>query len=165
MESSVKKMDGSRVSVTITVQPDEYKKFIDGALVRLNDAIEIKGFRKGKAPVEEIIKKVGEVGVYQEALQRIIPAFFTKVIEQEKLETVGAPEVNVDKLAPNNPLVFTVTTSLLPTIKLPDFTKIKVEEKEIVIEPKKVDEVLSTVQKMRAKEVITSAAADKNSKL
>ena len=165
MQTDIKKLPQSQVSISITVEAEEYQKYLDAAARHIQEHIEIKGFRKGHASLPDVIKQVGMMPIYEQAIQRIIPAFFLQASKENNLETVGSPDVKVEKLAPGNPIVFTVTTALLPTVTLPDFEKIKVEKKTIEVAAEKVDAVLVDIQKGRAKEAVVDEVADKTHKV
>lgn len=165
MNFTTKNLEKGKIELTITVEKDEYEKFLKGAAVRISDSVEIKGFRKGHVPYDVVLQNVGEMAVYEESLKRLIPSFYAKAVEESKLETIGQPEIDVTKLVPGNPITFVVRAFLVPEVKLPDFTKIKVEKKEPKVEKEKIDEVLKNIQGMRAEEKSVERAATKSDKV
>ncbi|MFH1225962.1 MAG: trigger factor, partial [bacterium] len=96
--------------------------------------------------------QVGEMKIYEEALEIAIPKTYTEAIKLKKLETIGQPQIKVEKLAPGNPLIYTATVALLPIIKLADYKKTKAIKKEIVVGLKEIEDILENLRKMRAKE-------------
>jgi len=44
--------------------------------------------------------------------------------EEHKIEAIGHPQIEVTKIAPENPLAFTITVAVVPTFTLPDYNKI-----------------------------------------
>lgn len=165
MKYDVKKLDKSQVEITFTMTPAEYKKDVEQAAVRLSERAAIKGFRPGKAPYDIVKKQVGELKIMEEAMEGIVQRSFYEAVKTEKLETVGMPEVKVDKLAPGNDFVFKATVALLPEVTLPDVSKIKVEPKEIKVTDKDVEKVLTDLQKMQPKETVKEGASTKEDKV
>lgn len=164
MSHELKKIENSQIQLTITVSPADYQKDLEAAAVRLSERAGIKGFRPGKAPFETVKQQLGEIKIMEEALQTIVEMNFFRAVQTEKLETVGQPEITIEKMAPGNDFVFIAKVALMPTVKLPDFKTIKVEKKSVSVGDKEVDQVLSDLRKMRTKEVIkngASTAADK----
>lgn len=154
MSHTVKKLEKSQIELTITVGPKDYEKHLEKAAQRISARTKIKGFRPGKASFEVVKKEVGAMNILNEALEQIVQESFYQAIREEKLDTIGMPKIEVEKMAPDNDIVYKATVALLPNVKLPDITKIKVEKKVKSVEEKHVDEVIENLRKMQAKEVI-----------
>ncbi len=165
MPYTIKKLDKSQVELTITVPKEDYKKHFENAAKKISERLNIKGFRKGKVPYEMVKKEVGEMNIFQEALEIIVQESFFKTITEEKLETVGRPEIKVEKIAPDNDLIYTAIVAILPKITLPDFTKIKVEKEIKETTEEQIKETIDSLRGMRAKEILKAGKATKEDKL
>ena len=160
-----KNLDKSQVELTVTVTPDEYKKHMEHAAARISDRVAIKGFRKGKAPYDLVKKEVGEMQILQEALEKIIQESFYNAIKKEDLETIGMPEISVEKTAPDNDVVYKAKVALLPKVKLADLSTIKIKKTTKPITEKEVNNVIDNLTKMQAKEVLKKDKSTKNDKV
>lgn len=89
------------------------------ALVHMAEHVELPGFRKGHVPPEMIVKKVGEVGVLEEAAELFIKDFYPELVEAHKADVVGRPDIRITKLAPENPVSFVIRASVYPQFELP----------------------------------------------
>src|SRR6185369_14617456 len=49
------------------------------------------------------------------------------VLAEKKISFIGQPTISLTKLAPGNPLCFTITVSLVPDVTLPDYKAIASE--------------------------------------
>ena len=165
MSYTTKKLSKSQLEFTFTVKPDEYKKDVEAAAVRLSERAAIKGFRPGKAPYNIIKEQVGEIHIMEEALEKIIQKHYFEAVKIEKAEVIGMPKIKVEKLAPGNDLVFTATAALLPKVKLPDLKNISVKSELKKVDEADVNEALGHLQKMQPKEEPKSGAADKEDKV
>jgi len=165
MQYTAKKMDKSQVELIITVAPADYKHAMEHAAEHISERAAIKGFRPGKAPYAVVKEQMGEIKIMEESLEHIVQENFFSAIQQEKLETVGTPQISIEKMAPGNDLVFKAIVALLPKIKLPDLATIKVERKEQKIEQKQVDEVLENLRKMQRQEKVKDGPATKEDKI
>lgn len=154
MSHTLKTLPQSQIELTITVSPADYEKHLSKAAGRISERTAIKGFRPGHVPYDVVKKEVGEMNILNEALETIVQENFYNAVTQEKLDTIGMPKIEVEKVAPGNDLVFKATVALLPKVKLADIKKIKVEKKIKIVEDKHVDEVLDNLRKTQAKEVI-----------
>lgn len=160
MSHSVKNLPDSQVEITITVSPSEYESFLTEAAQRLSNRVAIKGFRKGHVPFEILKREVGEMGILSEALEPIVQSTFFAAVQSEKLETIGMPKIDVEKMAPGNDIVFKATISLLPSVELPDLSSLKVEKKVKPVEEKTVTETLEAIQNMHGQEKVKSGKAE-----
>lgn len=165
MKYIAKKLEKAQVELKVTVEPKEYEQNMQKAAVRLSERAAIKGFRAGKAPYAIVKEQLGEVKIMEEALESIVQGSFYDAVKQEKLETIGMPQINIDKMAPGNDLIFTAVVALLPKVKLPDLSTVKVECKEVKVEKAQADEVLDNLKKMQRRESAKTDAATKEDKL
>lgn len=170
MSHTTKKLEKSQVELTITVPPAEYQKHLEKAAQRISERAAIKGFRPGKAPYEMVKKEIGEMKIMQEALETIVSGSFFEVIKSEGVETVGMPQISMEKMAPGNDVVFKATVALMPKVKLVDISAqgrsarhMASGKKEIkLVEDKDIEKALDSLREMRAKEVIKSGKAAGN---
>lgn len=165
MSYTLKKLEKSQVELTITVTPAEYQKHLEKAAVKISERASIKGFRKGHAPFEMVKNEVGAMGILQEALEPIIQEAFYNAIVAEKLDTVGGPKVEIEKVAPDNDLIFKAVVALLPTVTVPDIKKIDVKRKDVVVNEKTIDETMDALRGMHAIEIKKDGPADKMDKV
>ncbi len=165
MSHTIKKIDKSQIELTITIAPADYQKHLEKAAVRISERAAIKGFRSGKAPYETVKKEVGEMNILNEALETIIQETFFNAVVSEKLDTIGMPKVDIEKLAPGNDVVFRATVALLPAVKLADIKKISVKKEVKPTTEKDVDETLNAIRGMHAKEALKTGVAEKTDKL
>jgi len=82
-------------------------------------------------------------------------------VDQEKLDTVGQPKIDLEKLAPENPISFKATVGLMPQVKIGEYKNIKVKKEQVKINDEEVSKVINDIRKMQAKE----ALADRPAKL
>ena len=118
MKLSIKKLPKSQIELEIEVSAEEFDNFIEQAVLGLAKDIEIKGFRKGKVPKEIVEREVGLEKILIEAANLAIKENYKKAILENKIEVISEPKVEIRKLAPGNPFVFLVRTSVLPEVKL-----------------------------------------------
>ena len=164
MPHELTKLPQSQVKLRVTVAPADYQAELLAAARRLSERAAIKGFRPGKAPYDIVKQQLGELKIMEEALERLVQKTFFNIIKEEKLDTVGMPQIAIEKLAPGNDLVYTATVALLPKIKLPDLNSVKVETKPVLVGDKEVSEVLDNLKKMQPKEILKTGPADKADK-
>lgn len=159
MPHTEQKLDQSQVKFTITVPPNEYEKHLRRAAERLSSRGMVRGFRPGKAPYDLMKREVGEMAILQEALESIIQESFYQTVKKAGLETIGMPQIAVEKLAPGNEIVYTATVALLPQVRVAELSSISIEKRIKPIHESAVEETMLALRGMQAKETPYDGAA------
>ena len=153
------------MEVRVEISPDEYVQHLKNAAFTISEKIHVDGFRKGKAPYDVIVKQVGEHEVWQEALEPAVKKILPKVLVHKKILSIGAPHIEVEKLAPGNPVVYKATVSVLPNTTLADISSVRVTKKIVNVEDRQVEQEIDKIRKMRAQEVLVERAAQNTDKV
>jgi trigger factor len=159
MKHEIKKIPGNQMEITIEVETSEIQIHLEKAATRLSSKSKIDGFRAGKAPYDIVKQKFGEGAILEESLNDIVSATYIETIGKEKLDPIDMPKIDVIKLAPNNPVIYKATISLLPKVILGDIKKIKVEKKEAKVDEKKIDGTLKKLAESRSFEKLVERVA------
>ncbi|MFA5134850.1 MAG: trigger factor [Patescibacteria group bacterium] len=152
MHVSKKQLPKSQVELTIELAHEELKPFLEQAAKAISTTVKVAGFRPGNAPYDVVAREVGAMRVYEEAAELAVQQSFARAVVQEKLVTVGPPQVSIEKVAPGNPFAFKATVALLPDVTLGDYAGVKVDERAVQVEPAEVDDVISNLRKAYGKE-------------
>ena len=160
----INKLSKSQIELEIEVPADKFDNFVKQATLSLGKDLEIKGFRKGKAPKNIIEEHVGSEKILIEAANLAVDETYRKAVLENKIEAIFHPKIEIKKLALGNPLIFSAKTAILPEVILPDYKKIasKIERKEISVEDKEISSALKWLQKSRAKFAVKDQPAQKN---
>jgi FKBP-type peptidyl-prolyl cis-trans isomerase (trigger factor) len=161
MKVEVKKLPKSEIEITGEMDAGVFESYYSKALKRLGENVELPGFRKGKVPENILVEKVGEMHILEEMAGLALGEEYPNILEQEKIDAIGRPEINITKLARNNPLGFKIKTAVLPEVKMPDYKKIagkvlaelKDEDKNPAVTDKDVEDTILDIRKSRAPKV------------
>ena len=118
---SVVELPDSQVKITGELPYAELLSERNAALTNLGKHIELDGFRKGHIPNPILEKHLGEMRILGEMAERAIAHSYPQIIKAHNIDAIGHPQIEVTKLAPDNPLAFTITVAVVPTINLPDY--------------------------------------------
>ncbi|MGI6437382.1 MAG: trigger factor family protein [Sphaerochaeta sp.] len=88
---SIKELDHSAVELTITVKSETIEKEYKSALAKYAKTLQIKGFRKGKAPQSVVEAKLGQA-VREESTFNVIEDALKEVIEEVE-DTLQTPSL------------------------------------------------------------------------
>lgn len=176
MKTSFKKLPKSKIELLIELSGQEIADYLKKTLKDLSEDLEIKGFRKGKAPEEIVRKNLGEEKILTESLDIAIKKSYLKAIIENKIEPISQPEIEIIK-APSLeslfsglkkkfsiPLIFQAKIQILPVIDLPKYQEIasKAKKGKVDVEEKEIQNALSWLQKSRAKRSQISRPAQKD---
>lgn len=159
MDIQKKSISPSTVELTVTIQPQEYQKFLNQAAHQISQTIKIKGFRPGLAPYHVVKQQVGEQEILNQATERIVAHTYAQAIKQADYNTLGPPQIKILKMAPGNPFVYQAQIYLLPEVKLPNLDDLKIKAKTIQVEDKEINHLLERLAKSRAKEIAVDRPA------
>ncbi|MBT4849643.1 trigger factor [Candidatus Parcubacteria bacterium] len=165
MKITKKDLEKKEIELTIEVSLEEIKPHLQKAAEKISTKSKIPGFRPGKAPYDLVKSNVGEMAIWQEAMDSIISDTFFKAVTREKLETVGQPDIKVEKLAPGNPIVYKATVALLPKVTLGEWQKVSVKKKEVKVEEEEINKTIDQLKETNVKEVAVDRKAKKADKL
>ena len=150
----INKLEKSVVEIKGEIDVKDFEAGRDSAILKLSEHIEVDGFRKGKAPKDMVLKKLGDQIILEEMAQVALNKAYPQIIMDNKIDAIGYPQINITKLASNNPLGFTITTAVIPEIKLPDYKSIakaianKAEKAEVTEQD--VKGFITKIKKMKA---------------
>jgi len=142
---------GEKIKLTIEVEAEILKKASDEAYKKLANQVKIDGFRPGKAPRHIVEKEIGQERLDAEILDKVIPETYYQAITQEKLNPIGQPEVKMIKFVPTDGLTYEAVVELMPDIKLPDISKIKVKGSVPKVTSEEIEAVIEDLSKQLAK--------------
>ena len=165
MEIKVKKLPKSEVEVTVEMSVEDLKPYLEKACESLTKKTPMEGFRPGKAPYDSVKAKFGEMSIYQEAAYIAIDKTIYDVLDEQKIAGIGQPKIDVDKIAPGNPLIYRAVVPVIPSVKIGDFSKVKVAKNKVEVTDEEIDKTVQQLLKMRAKEVLVERECKKGDKV
>lgn len=163
----VEKTAGSLVTITGELPFTALEKHRAAAVALISKEISIDGFRKGHIPENVLIQKVGEMAILTEMAERALSAAYPEIVTHHNLDVIGYPKISITKIAPGNPLGFTITIAVVPDITLPDYKAIAKEingakESKEVTEEEITKQVEDVLRQKFAYERLQAKAKDKN---
>jgi len=155
LKVEINKLDTGEVEIKGEIPTDIFMSYWTKTVAKLNEQVKIDGFRSGHIPEKVLIEKVGEDKVLVEMADTALSSSYNQILIDNKINAIGHPQVSITKLAKDNPLGFTITTAVIPDIKLPDYKKLASEtvakaEKPTETTDKEVDDVVEELRKQRA---------------
>lgn len=160
MKVTVENGENQQVTLTIEVEAAEVNKAVEQACKRLANRVSIPGFRKGKAPRMIVERHVGKDAVLQEAFDIVAPKALSKAFDEQKIDPVTRPSVDIETLEEGKELVFKATVTPRPEVKLGDYKGLNVPKNEVNITDEDVEKQLKTFQDRQGKLVDAPEGAE-----
>ncbi len=145
--SKTKKSSKNIVEFEFSVSGEEFAKGIEAAYKKNVGKINIPGFRKGKAPRQLIEKYYGSEVFYEDAVNIVLPDAYDKAIEEQNIEAIAQPEIDVKSISKEDGVIFTAKVAVKPEFELGQYKGVETKkithrttEKEIMGEIEKIRE-------------------------
>ena len=82
-------------NIEITIKGEKWSTALDKAYKKKNKEIKIEGFRKGMAPKEIYIKKMGIESLYMDAVDNIMDEAYKEALNKAKTTPVIEPTLDI----------------------------------------------------------------------
>lgn len=151
MKYEIKEATATKKKVEIEVSAEDFNNYYSQTLKKISEHAEIPGFRKGKVPENMVEDRVTKEGVLSEAAETAIRESWARFLAESKEEAISQPQVEIIKIAKDNPLIFTAEFEILPLIKLPKLDSAKVEKSSVEVTDQEVEDTIKWIQQSRAK--------------
>jgi FKBP-type peptidyl-prolyl cis-trans isomerase (trigger factor) len=164
MKTEVKKLENAQVEIKVVLPVKKLESYREATEKNVVENAEADGFRKGNVPKDIAMKGMSAMQLLDQMAQRAVSDAYIDILQKEEIKAIGHPQIAITKIAEETDLEFTITTAVLPEIKLGDYKKIaKVEnakEYSTEVEEKEVEETILNLRKMRAQQDATKDAKE-----
>lgn len=119
MNSSVEKLEGNNVRITVTHSAEEVREHIAEAYTRVARQIKLPGFRPGKAPRPIIDAQVGRDHVLGEALEELVERSYPRALDEQRIRPLDRPDTGtLDGLVEGEDYTYTAEVEIKPELTL-----------------------------------------------
>jgi trigger factor len=162
VRSTVEPVEPTKVKISVVVEPDELGPAIERAARRLSREVRVPGFRKGKVPRPVLEARIGRETLIAEAIEHeAVPEFYAKAVEEHGVEPLSRAKVEPPDYKDGQPLEFSATVEVKPTIELPSYLGVQAERPELQVTDEHLDTQLDQLRERFAQlEVIGRAIAE-----
>jgi trigger factor len=127
VEVTVESLSDVLRTVEITATPEDLEPHFTKAYLEYRKKIEIRGFRKGKAPIDIVKKLYGEL-IENDALNEIATEFYRQVVKEKDLKPIGDPILIDLEYKRGERFRCKIQYDIRPQITLKDYKGIEVEK-------------------------------------
>ncbi len=142
MSYTIQNVNGCTKKLVFNFDKVDLSKEIKAAVIAKQADSNLKGFRKGKAPLEMVQKLFGPQ-IENDALYRFISEQFYNAIQKENIRAVGYPQFGNTKYEADKTVAFEATVETLPEFELKDYSKLSFKKDSETV----TDEDFETLKK------------------
>lgn len=146
MQSTVETVSPTRAKLTVEVPFEEVKPSLDKAYSEVAKQVNVPGFRRGKVPPAIIDRQIGREYVLDQALNEVVPAKYMEALQENELEPLSQPELEVTEFDGEGPLKFVAELDVKPDFELPEIEGVAAEVDAFEISDADVDEQVEALR-------------------
>ena len=158
MSTTVEKISSNKVKLSFDVDAATFDAAMDKAYRKVRNQVNIPGFRKGKAPRKIIENMYGEGVFYDEAFELVFDEVYGPAIDENKVEVVDRPEIELKQIGAGKNLQFTCEVFVKPDVTLGEYKGVSVKKETTAVTDEQVDE---KIEQERAKQATEQSVEDR----
>ena len=136
---SSQRLPESQVLLEIEVDAEQMERSLDKAYRKLVQKVAVPGFRKGKTPRGMLERHLGRDRLVREAIDILIPEAYNKAIEDEDVDDIGQPDIQVGL---DEPPSLNAKVAIRPDVDLGAYKSLRAQKEPGQIDPKYFEAVL-----------------------
>ena len=133
MSTTVEKISSNKVKLSFDIDAAKFDEAMGKAYIKVRGQIAIPGFRKGHAPRKMIENMYGEGVFYDEAFELIFDEVYGPAIDENKLEVVDRPQVDIQQIGTGKNLQFTCEVFVKPDVTLGEYKGVEVKREHTLV--------------------------------
>ncbi|MBR3794902.1 MAG: trigger factor [Clostridia bacterium] len=153
MSTTVEKIASNKVKLSFDVDSAKFDEAMGKAYLKVRNQVSIPGFRKGKAPRKMIENMYGEGVFYDEAFELVFDEVYGPAVEENKIEVVDRPEIEIQEIGAGKNLKFTCEVFVVPEVTLGEYKGVTVKATKTEVTDAQVDAKLEEERSKQATEV------------
>ena len=147
MNCKVEKTENANeVKLEITVEAEKFENAMKKVYFKNAKYFNIPGFRKGKAPMQIVEKYYGPEIFYEDAFNEVAQEALEEAVEENKLDVVSRPEVDVKQMEKGKDLIFTVVMQTKPEAEVSKYKGIEIKKVEYNVTDEDIEHELHHMQ-------------------
>jgi len=158
MSTTVEKIASNKVKLSFDIDSAKFDEAMGKAYLKVRNQVTIPGFRKGKAPRKMIENMYGEAVFYDEAFELIFDEVYGPAVEENKIDVVDRPEIDIQEIGAGKNLKFTCEVFVKPEVTLGEYKGVTAKKETTLVTDAEVD---AKVEEERSKQATEVAVEDR----
>jgi trigger factor len=142
MKTSIDAVSSVEKKITVEIPAEEVDKRIEEQFTEIRREVPLKGFRRGKAPIE-MVRRLFRESVEKDLSDRIVRETLADVVKEKDIKILSLGKVDAGKVSSGEGFTFSVDGEVVPEVEAKDYKgipvrmgkeKVKDEDVEAAIE-------------------------------
>ncbi len=148
-----KTKNANELKLSFEIEAEKFDEAIKKVYEKSARYFNIPGFRKGKAPMAIVEKTYGSSIFYEDAFNELVPEIYEKELEENKIEAVSKPEIEIEQMEKGKDLKFTAVVQTRPEVKLGKYKGIELKKVEYNVSDHDIEHELGHMAERNARVV------------
>ncbi|MBK6608579.1 MAG: trigger factor [Leptospiraceae bacterium] len=145
MEYKVTINDDATAKLDLTYTPEDIEEAFKKAYIRASQKVKVNGFRQGKAPIEMVIKMLGDT-VSDDAVTILLTDSINGLYPTLSFKAYKPPKIEIEKFERHSTLIAKATYETAPEIHLGKYKELEVEVYDVKITDEDIQPQLKDIQ-------------------
>ena len=150
MTAKFEKINTNEVVLTFEISEESIKQGLEVAFNRVKKNLNVPGFRKGKVSRQVFNKMYGEEALFQDAVDFVLPAAYTKAIDELEVSPLAMPDIDVKEISKEEGVKFEAVVTVKPNVELGEYKNLGLEKESVEVTDADVEERLDSLLSRQA---------------
>ena len=141
MKVEIEELTPIKRTIKVEIPSDVVSKAFAQAYASLRKKVKVPGFRPGKVPLSLLERRYAKE-VEEEIVQKLIPDYYRKAVEEFKLDPVEFPAIEQVSVKKDAPLSFMARVEVRPKIEPKNYTGIELAREAMIVGEPEVEKAL-----------------------
>jgi len=153
MNVKLERKENSKVELTFNLTKEEFNVRLEKVFVKNAKSFNVPGFRPGKAPRNIIEKMYGVESLNYSVIEDTVDEDFRAAVEENKLDVVSKPELNVVQIGRDIDTIYTVTVFVKPEAIVKQYKGLEVAKSVKVVTEEDIEKDIEATRAKSARSV------------
>lgn len=152
MKTQLEKVSELKRKLSVEIPAEVVKTTFERYFKNVQKDANIKGFRKGKAPLQTIKSVYGDKIRYEVA-NELLQMGFSKGLKEHSLTPVNYPHFEFEEVKEETGFSFSADFEVSPEVQLKKYEGLAVQKEKFTFDDSEVEKILTNIRKSRAQNV------------
>ncbi|MCL1926656.1 MAG: trigger factor [Syntrophorhabdaceae bacterium] len=131
--------------ITVEIPAEDIDKRIEEQYAEIRKEVPLKGFRKGKAPMD-MVRRFFKESVEADLSERIVKESLSDIIEEKDIKILSLGKIDADKVVSGQDFKFSATVEVVPEVEAKDYKGIEVVRANTKVSDEDVEAAVERLQ-------------------
>lgn len=147
MQVSVETLDGLERKLTVSLPSEKVEEHVGERLKKLARTTKMNGFRPGKAPFQEVVKRYSH-DVRLEVAKELVQSSLYEAVASQNLDLAGYPSIDLlNDIEKGKDVQYTASFEVYPEIKINELDNVSIEIVKSEVAAADVDKMILDLRK------------------